>query len=79
VSREQQGGSANQSGSNPDCRLEDWSMFDEVRFLALKTGADAARGTQYVTIQTADLAWLLELIDALRAAPVRMANHTELN
>ena len=79
MSREQQGGSANQSGSNPDCRLEDGSMFDEIRFLALKTGADAARGTQYVTIQTADLAWLVEQIIALRAAPVRIPDNVELN
>jgi hypothetical protein len=54
-------------------------MFDEVRFLALKTGADAARGTQYVTIQTTDLVWLVELIAALRAAPVRIPDNVELN
>ncbi len=54
-------------------------MFDEVRFAALKQGADAAAGTQYVTIQTCDLAWLLELVESLRTAPVRVPDTAELN
>jgi hypothetical protein len=54
-------------------------MFDELRFAALKQGADAAVGTQYVTIQTRDLVWLLELVESQRAAPVRVPDTAELN
>ena len=54
-------------------------MFDEVRFESLKRGAEAAAGTQYVTIQTQDLAWLLELVESQRAAPVRIPDAVELN
>jgi hypothetical protein len=54
-------------------------MFDELRFAALKQGAEAAAGTQYVLIQTSDLAWLVALIESLRAAPVRIPDTAELN
>ncbi len=54
-------------------------MFDEVRFAALKQGADASAGTQYVTIRTSDLAWLVELVESLRTSPVRIPDTAELN
>ena len=51
-------------------------MFDETRFLALKTGAEAARGAPHVAIRTSDLAWLIALIETLRAAQVPAATET---
>jgi hypothetical protein len=47
---------------------------EELRITSLKKGADAAGTSLYVTIQTKDLRWLLEQVDAARGLTTQRAN-----
>ena len=47
---------------------------DELRLTSLKKGASAAGTSLYVTIQTKDLNWLLDQVDATRGSAAHRGN-----